>query len=534
MIAALVVGALIALTVGCTSLLLLLNRQPPAPEPSSDFASYGSQTIEWGACDSGRSDVQCAWVYAPLDWGEVDAETDSDADADAGTDAGPASAHRADDIRLRLTKHPAEGGEAIGTLFVNRGGPGATGADYIENSYDGAVRAEVRQRFDVIGWDPRGVGESSAVHCLDDAGLDDFLYGTGDPEEDGAFLEFGSDEWIRASIDATADFGEACLEETGELLAHVDTGSTVRDLDMLREIVGDPKLNFLGYSYGTMIGALYADAFPERVGRLVLDGAVDPTTDYVESAREQGVGAETALRGYLADCPNRSKCPFTGSVDAGMREIDQLLERVEAAPIRADDGRMLYDGTFFTAIMAALYTPSSWAYLDEAIAGLREGNAAPAFVLADHYNQRVDGHYGTNLMEAFIAINCLDYPREEPDFDEMRAEAAETMRVAPVAGRYHAFGETACAGWPVPAVNVTHRVSGAGADPILIVGTTGDPATPYRAALALTDQLESGVLLTFEGEGHTAYGENDCVDAVVNEYLLTGKTPDPADAVCRE
>jgi len=456
---------------GCSPLLGVLGNPSP-PAPSTDFADYGSQDIRWGGCGGGTGDLQCASVYAPLDWSAVD---DGEEDRSA-------------DIRLALVKHPAEGGAAVGTIFVNPGGPGASGVDFVSSSVETAIDPKLRREYDVIGWDPRGVGRSSAVHCLDDAGLDDFLYGSGDPEEDGAYLEFGSDAWIELGIETSAEFGSACLKETGELLGHVDTGSTVRDLDMLREIVGDERLNYLGYSYGTRIGALYADEFPERVGRLVLDGAFDPSVTIVEAARAQAKGIEVALHDYAAACLARSGCPFAGarSAEAGVERIDGLLKRVEAKPIRAEDGRMLYDSTLFTAIVATLYSPSLWPELDTILAQVSEGDAERAFALADHYNDRVKGVYQTNLMEAFTAINCVDYPREGAGFDEMRAEAAETIRMAPIAGRFQSYGEISCAKWPVPAVDVAHRVTGAGADPILVIGTTGDPATPIAWAESLT------------------------------------------------
>lgn len=501
------VGAL--LLSACIPLLPLPPRQVATPD--ADFSDYTEQVPRWTECGE---EILCADIFAPLDWSEPEGER----------------------ITLRLVKHPAESGSPLGTLFVNPGGPGASGASYIADYVDGAVAAPVRAQYDVIGWDPRGVGGSSAVVCLDDAGLDDFLYGTGDPEADGAFLEFGSDAWIERGIEDSVAFGEACLENTGELLGHVDTVSTVRDLDMLRAIVGDERLNYLGYSYGTQIGALYAELFPEQVGRLVLDGAVDPAATLQEVTQVQAVGIEGAMRAYVTDCLARSGCPLSelgaGDVDRGMEIIDGLLRRVEAEPIRAADGRMLYDSTLFTAIVTTLYSQSLWPELDTLIDEVARGGAEQAFRLADYYNDRVDGVYQSNLMEAFAAINCLDYPRvSELDFDELRRDAEVLMAVAPIAGRFQSFGDVGCANWPVPAADVARAVTGAGAAPILVIGTTGDPATPYRWAKALAGQLESGVLVTFEGEGHTAYGQSECIDAIVDDYFLSGAVPQ-GDAVC--
>lgn len=514
-IAALVAAGL--LLSACTPLFgALFNLPAEIPAPAEDFASYEQQEPRWASCGNG---IVCADVYAPLDWAHADPKRD------------------AERITLRLAKHPAGNGHPIGTLFVNIGGPGASTVDAVLGWVDGLVSDRVLQRYDVVGWDPRGVGASSAVRCLDDAGLDDYLYGTGDPKVDGAALEFGSDAWIRAGIESSTEFGAACREKTGALLEHVDTGSTVRDLEMLRGIFGDEKLNYLGYSYGTRIGALYADEFPLRSGRLVLDGAMDPAASGGEIAQQQVIGIEGALRAYATDCLTRRGCPLGSSadtsVDQGMRRIGDLLARVRKRPIPAPDGRMLYDSTLFTAIVAPLYAQQRWTELDKLIEDVSEGSATVAFRLADEYNDRVGGVYRSNLTEAFTAINCLDYPRpQQPDgtergFDVMRARAAETMRLAPVTGRYQSFDEVSCAGWPAPAVDVTGRVRAAGADPILVIGTTGDPATPFRWAQSLTEQLDSGVLLTYRGEGHTAYGQNACVDGIVDDYLLRGAVPGP-------
>jgi len=333
--------------------------------------------------------------------------------------------------------------------------------------------------------------------------------------------------------ESARDFGAACAEHTGALLGHVDTMSTVRDLDMLRGIVGDAQLNYLGFSYGTRIGALYADTFPERSGRLVLDGALDPRSDISDVSRQQVIGIESALRAYVTDCLHRRGCPLSGTPDQGMQQIGALLDQVEQHPIPGRDGRMLYDSTLFTAIVTPLYAQQLWPQLDALIAQVRQGRSEQAFLLADHYNDRVNGVYQTNLSEAFTAINCLDYPRAEVlDYDAMRAEAAETQRLAPITGKYQSFGDVSCADWPVPAVDVVGPVTGAGAAPLLVVGTTNDPATPYLWAQSLAQQLQSAVLVTYEGEGHTAYGGNRCINTIVDSYLIDGTTPAPDRARC--
>lgn len=495
---------------GCAPLFAIIDQarqqlesrggERPAEVDGSDFES---QRPEWRSCSGG---MECAEVFAPLDWSDPEGER----------------------ITLALVKQPALGGNPIGTLFVNPGGPGASGASFIAESIDYAVGEPLQQAYDVIGWDPRGVGDSSAVACLDARGMDEYLFGLGETEG----LEEGSDEWIAAASEESAGFGEACLDATGPLLGHVDTDSTVRDLDMLRAIVGDDKLNYLGYSYGTYIGARYADAFPERVGRLVLDGAIDPSADEAEVVRQQTVGFEAALRAYVTDCLNDSGCPVTGSVDQAMAQWGALLDQVDERPIEASDGRVLTSGTLLTSIITPLYSQDNWTYLDQLFETVSDGDADLAFMLADFYYGRSNGVYEDNSTEAFMAINCLDYPAAVPlDADRMRADADELAELAPTIGRFQGFGDVFCASWPVRGALTRDPVTAAGADPILVVGTTGDPATPYRWAVALAEQLRSGVLVTFEGEGHTAYGQSDCVTAVVDDYFLRGTVP-TADPLC--
>lgn len=520
------VAAVALLFSGCSALPALFpgmfgEVEPELPpQPSGTVESFGAQEPEWVRCAGG---LQCAAVHAPVDWADPGGAT----------------------LSLRLIKQPATGGEARGTLFVNPGGPGASGYDYIANGAEFAVQEDVAREFDVVGWDPRGVGRSTPVTCLDARGMDEFLFGEGET----AGLEEGSEEWIAAAIDETRAFGEACQAETGEALGFVDTASTVRDLDMLRAIVGDDALNYLGYSYGTYIGARYADLFPDRVGRLVLDGAMDPSASIADVVREQTKGFEAALRAYAADCLKDRECPIRGkagadaggdatgnaadeaAVDAAMRRIGEIIAQVDAEPLRGSDGRTLGAGTLLTAIITPLYAKGNWPLLDDLFAEVPTGDASTALLLADYYYDREDGVYTSNSTEAFTAINCLDYPAGEIDAAAMRVEAAKLAELAPTIGKYQGFGEIGCAGWPVAPSTERGPVTGAGAAPILVVGTTGDPATPYGWAVSLAEQLESGVLVTYRGEGHTAYGESACINDVVDEYLIKGTVP-AADPMC--
>lgn len=460
---------------------------------AAELLPFYEQELEWIDCGG----FDCTTVTAPLDW----------ADPAAG------------EIELSVIRSRAEGGgEAIGSLLTNPGGPGASGVDLIRDSLSFAVGDAVRERFDVIGFDPRGVGQSTAVRCFDAADMDAYLF-------DIPANARGTDAWTDELTTRNADFAQACDANSDGILPFITTENAARDMDLLRAVLGDRQLNYLGYSYGTFLGATYAKLFPERVGRLVLDGAIDPSVSGLDVGTTQGVGFESALRAYMADCLEDDGCPFRGSVDEAMADLGTLLATVDADPIPSADGRLLGADALMTAIVAALYSPDSWAYLTEALAGALEGDAETAFLLADFYYNRQGGQYLDNSTEAFRAYNCMDYPLDATPEEEAAAEAllaAEAPTVAP----YWA-GPDPCEAWPYPPTGVREPISADGAAPIVVVGTTNDPATPYEWSVSLADQLASGVLVTRVGEGHTGYNKgNACVDAAVETYLLDGTPPE--------
>ncbi len=499
---ALVVPAL-ALTVllsGCANLLPGLfgeSSEPTGEAVSAELAPYYGQVLTWIDCDNG---AECATAKAPMDWANPSSETD---------------------ITLALARHKATG-KSQGSLFVNPGGPGASGFDLIHDDVDFAVSANLRENFDVIGWDPRGVGRSTPVTCFDDAGLDDFIFGIPD-------AAVGSDEWLAESEQAAIDFGQACLENTGPVLQFIDTQSTVHDLDMLRAIVGDEKLQYLGYSYGSDIGSYYIENFPQNVGRIVLDGATDSSISVFEVGRVQTMGFQRALENYLAACPSEfDDCPFTGGVDAALATIRELYDRYDASPVAAPDGRLMDAGVLDIAMSTALYSQESWPFLNDLFSEAARGETETAFFLADFYYSRdVDGTYTDNSLEAFIAIYCVDYP-VETDAAVLR-EQQELMREAsPTTYRdFPPTGDLTCLNWPYKYIGpeIT-ELTGEGAPPVLIISTTGDPATPYEWGVALSEQLQSAQLITYNGEGHTAYnGGVDCVDGAVDAYFINGVVP---------
>ena len=467
----------------------------PAETNEDPLAPYLGQEVQWSDCGAG---AECATVMAPLDWDNPGV---------------------GEDVNLAVSRHRATG-HALGSLFVNPGGPGASGYEFVLDSVDFAVSEVLRESFDVIGWDPRGVNFSSPVSCAaTDAELDYFFFGELEAQPD-------TPEWDAELLAESIRFGQECQANTGELLEFVDTLSTVRDLDLLRHLVGDEQLNYLGYSYGTLIGALYIDTFPEKVGRMVLDGPVDPGASQFDLVVNQHRGFEEALEAYLVECDLTNSCPFAGSLEQRLRGVSDLYDELEQNPLRHADGRLIDDGMLRTAMVTTLYAQSSWPFLTRMFEELQEGVTDTAIFLVDFYYDREGGVYQNNSMEAFIAINCLDYPVES-DPAVLEAQADQLREAAPYTARPSGDGDLVCMNWPYPPKLNKGPVRGEGANPVVILGTTGDPATPYNWSVSLNEQLENSVLLTLVGEGHLAYDERvTCINDPVDTYFVTGDLPE--------
>jgi pimeloyl-ACP methyl ester carboxylesterase len=491
-VAAIAVALSLALS-GCFPAQHAPVTSTPRPEKvSAALAPFYGQHLDWRACGT----FQCAKAKVPLDW----------SDPSSGS------------VELALIRHYATG-KRLGSLLVNPGGPGGSGVDFIRDSLSYAVDKKLQEHYDIIGFDPRGVGASTAVKCYGAAKMDQYLFGITPGVR-------GSDQWIQAATTEATGFADACKQNTGPLLGQVGTTSAARDLDILRAVLGDAKLNYLGYSYGTLLGATYAGMYPKRVGRMVLDGALDPASTSFEVNVGQSEGFEQELRAYLTDCLQRSGCPFTGSVDGALSTISNLLASLDASPIRNSDGRELGADTMVTAIIYPLYDSNAWSALDQLFESVMHGSAKTAFILADgYYDRNSNGTYSDNSTEAFTAVNCLDYA-SDADPATMRAQAAQLTKDAPVIGPYMSYGDIGCAVWPYKPTRTPAPIHAAGAPPILVVGTTGDPATPYHWAVNLSKELDSGHLLTYHGHGHTAYNKsNSCVNDTVDGFLVDGTVP---------
>ncbi|KRF37277.1 alpha/beta hydrolase [Nocardioides sp. Soil805] len=462
--------------------------------PSAALQPFYGQEIGWSACEGDR---ECATLTVPVDYSEPAGDT----------------------LDLALLRVPAAG-RAQGSLVVNPGGPGAPGTDYAAAAGQ-VLREPLLRAFDVVGFDPRGTGESSPVDCISDDDLDAYL--AGDPDPDDAAEE------EQYAADVTA-FGAGCAA-AGEVAAHVSTIEAARDMDVLRAALGESTLTYLGASYGTKLGATYAELFPERVGRLVLDGAVDVSLDNRQLGLEQAAGFETALRAYVQNCIDTTESCFLGdTVEEGLATIDGLLADIEESPLPTGGDRDLAIGNAFYGIVAPLYNRDYWFVLSAALGRALDGDGQALLELADLYSSRGQDGYTDNSTEANVTINCLDDPSSVP-FDAVRDSYPAYEEASPTFGRIFAWSLTTCRGFPLRSTEEPLDIRGEGAAPILVTGTTRDPATPLKWAEALAAQLDSGVLLRRDGDGHTAYNSgNECVDTAIEDYLIDGTVPaDPTD-----
>ncbi|MCF2529246.1 alpha/beta hydrolase [Yinghuangia soli] len=474
------------------------------------LTSFYTQKPAWKACpddpetDGDEGEMQCAKVRVPLDYAKPEGKS----------------------IEISAMRLQASGkGKRIGTLFTNPGGPGGSGIDYLK-SWAAEYDADIRKSFDIVGFDPRGVGESAKVVCLSDEQRDRMNAEDGpDPKDTAA-----SDAFAKAQDE---EFSAGCQSRSGELLPHVGTRNVARDMDILRVLAGDPKLNYLGYSYGTYLGALYAEEFPDRVGRLVLDGAVDPAADPLDDSIGQTVGFEQSFTRFAKDCAKRPSCPLgTDPARAALVGVDFLDSlRTNPLPSRLDE-RKLTSSLGWTGMIRLLYADEDqgWEALRSAFdMAMKRGDGTAFVAYADDYNGRDENGRYDGSMDALRVIGCADGMAEAPSPARVQQVLDQLRREAPLFSRDSTpadFSGPGCPSWPFRTAEKPHTVKAPGSDPILVIGTTGDPATPYAASERLAAGFENATLLTLEGEGHTAYGRgNACIDAAVDAYLTQGKMP---------
>ena len=467
--------------------------QPLPTAVPADLQSYYQQRLSWSSCDSG---FQCATMKVPLDY----------ADPAAG------------DITLGLARSPAagHGAKRLGSLLINPGGPGGSAVQYAEYAAQ-TYPAAVRNAYDFVGLDPRGVGRSTPVTCLSNQQMDAFTAVDTTP---------AGTEQINALVAADKSFAQGCEKMSGKLLGHVSTIDAARDMDVARALLGDDKLNYLGKSYGTFLGATYAGLFPSHVGHMVLDGAMDPSLTALQLDSQQAGGFETAFNAFARDCVSRSGCPLGRTASEADSRLNTLFTSLNTKPLATGQPRKLDEALGMTGVIAAMYDQEQWPQLRAALSQAENGNGAGLLALSDQYYERDPSGQYSNLMYANAAVDCLDLPSAATDPQQVEQQLPTYESASPQFGASLAWSGLTCAYWPVKATGTPHTIPAKGAAPILVVGTTRDPATPYAWAQALAAQLDSGTLLTYNGDGHTAYARgSSCVDSAVNTYLLTGRTP---------
>lgn len=482
-------------------------------DPSTDTGPGGdggeggngaTTALDWQPCDGDANPLvvvplECATLRVPLDHDEPDGDL----------------------IELAVARLPAgEPDRRIGSLVFNPGGPGGSGIEFLRSAAF-VVPDDVALRFDLVGFDPRGVGDSAAVDC--DVDWDDQV----------SLLDEDDDAGWDALVVEAEQFPDTCPDEALQLAPHVGTNNAARDLDLLRAALGDERLSYVGFSYGTRLGATYAELFPDRVRALVLDGGVLPEDELAVLDREQAAGFDRALRSFATACDADDDCPL-GELGATLDVLaDVQAEIDEVGSFTTDDpDRVLTAGELRLGVAAALYSTQLWPFLAHGLElASTEADGTLLQVLADQLAGRnPDGSY-SNQNEASFFVNCADDPTRPP-VEIVREQAEE----AAGATRYFADlvrANTGCIGAPDP---IDPLVVGPaeGAWPILVVGTTGDPATPYEWSVALAASLDSAVLYTVEGEGHTAYLSVDCVEDVVGDYLVDLELPDAGEGCSDE
>lgn len=469
---------------------------PPATTATSGPPSVAPKpaALAWKGCGSG---FQCATLTVPLD----------PAKPALGT------------VGIAITRHRATGGSRIGSLLVNPGGPGASAVDFVKDSYSSYPKT-LRDHFDIAAFDPRGVGHTAPVRCLSTSQLDAYFHL--DPVPDTAAEK-------QALAAGNKKLTDGCEARSARILPYVNTRIVAQDMDRVRAALGDAKLTYLGYSYGTAIGASYLDQFPTHVRAMVLDGALDPTTSWDQLLAGQSKGFDVALDAFLANC-QKTDCAFRRAVSGDLgKAYDALAAKVEQHDLPGSGSRTVGPDEFQLGVGAGLYSRGNgWPAIAQGLADAEHGDGRLLLELNDSYLDRSSSGYA-NTDEANFAVNCVDrpWPRTEQPYYDLAAQVGKSY---PRFGPAIALSGIGCATWPVAAQGTPHAVSGKGSPPIVVIGTTRDPATPYVWAQSLAKQLDNGILLTHEGDGHTVFrvGAPNCIIRPVDDYFVSLRAPSPA------
>lgn len=481
-----------------TTLNPAVHLSPTPPKVTTTTTTTPVAPVVWTPCGA----LQCGSVTVPLDYSHPDGAT----------------------IQIAVARHPAEvPAERIGSLVINPGGPGGSGINDLPNELS-ALAPEVLDRFDIVSFDPRGVDRSSPVTCsattAPGSGSSSGSGSGSGPSRPGIDPVPTTPAARQTLLSNDRAFAAQCEQYSGSVLPYLGTVDTARDLDRIRAAVGDSELTYIGHSYGTLLGATYAELFPTHVRAMVLDGAIDPALSTTAYATEQAASLESALQSFFTWCAADAGCPWRPTGDPTAALLG-LIQGSRTRPLTVGDGTAgpaeLYD-----ALLAGLESQTSWPTLAAALQAAEGGNGGPAAAMADRY----ETGGSPNAAEAEQAIDCLDHPVDRNPASYV-ALAATFGRSAPVFGPLLAWGLLGCATWPARPTRSPAPASDPGAPPILVVGTTGDPVTPYAWAVALAGELHGGVLLTWRGASHVASFYSPCVRAASASYLVSGTPPAP-------
>ena len=491
----------IAIAVTTALLLSACSSEATIEKPLSDLATYENQKLDWSTC---YDDFECADLRVPIDY----------ADLKVGT------------FKIALLRYKAQDQKnRIGSLIVNPGGPGGSGVDYAYNA-EFIFDPDVLDRFDIVGFDPRGVDRSEPIKCLNDAETDASYAADAKPDNDAE---------LASAIADAKDFIDKC-QSANKYLNHYSTAESARDMDILRAALGDEKLNYLGKSYGTYLGTLYAQFFPDKVGRMVLDGAVDPNISILEQNISQAKGFDDALGAFITNCAKEDDCPLSKDKQEAVKQIISVFTSAAANPLPRkikvkNDDRSATESLIVLGTASALYDDvDGWPKLRTALGEALQGYGDTYLDLADQYTERApDGKYTSNTLDSGAIIDCLDWT-DTRTLEETQADAKRFTDAAPIFGPYLAYTNIACK-YLTPLTKdkltrITNKITSINTAPIIVIGTTGDPATPYEWAVGLNKIFTSSKLITLNADGHTGQGRGSrCVDDAVDAYLLEGISP---------
>ena len=485
-------GKIAALATAISLIALSITAyQQSKPDYPKTLSGYYAQEINWKSC---RQDFQCATLAVPIDYSKLSTGT----------------------FEIALLKYPARTSKKLGSLIVNPGGPGGSGVDYAYAA-EYIFSPAILDRYDIVGFDPRGVSRSAPIRCLSDKELDTNNNSDSKPDNEAEFQQI---------LEDTKKYVENCKDKNRYLTSY-STANVARDLDILRETLGDKQLNYMGKSYGTYLGTLFAQFFPEKVGRVVLDGAVDPSISNFQQTLTQAIGFDHAFNSFAADCNARKHCTLSKDGDAAVGEMQKLFNQAAKKPfkLKSKSERTLSESMMVLGTASAMYdSQSGWPQLRRAIAEAQKGYGDTFLKLADEYTGRQsDGSYPNNEFDSGAVIDCLDF-NEPRTIEQITTDAKVFAAKAPLFGPYLAYGGVTCKFFNQDTEVTTEPM--VTSNPVIVIGTTGDPATPYEWAQGLSKLLTNSRLISLTGEGHTGQGQgNACIDDQIDDFYLTGKAP---------